>query len=141
MAEQQRKPGRRRTAKASKRASKRSRARSGLSPDAQRLVERLSDRMGLSKAEVLDRALASYAAAVAPDLAASPPAAEVSRKTIGRAAYRPSRAEASGQGAPAAAGHAAQGAAAREGGIRGRLFVSIDGGPEREVRSPEAVIG
>ena len=83
------------------------------------MLARLSERTGLSEAEVLDRALHAYAAAVAPDLkaaVAAPPVSDGPQKTLGRASSKP---------APKAP----------------RLFVTLDGGPEREVRPPEAIIG
>lgn len=79
------------------------------------LLARLAERTGLSEAEVLERALSAYAAAVAPGLA-DEVAPKGLTKTIGRAAQKPV-------------------------GRAPRLWLSLDGGPEREVRPPEAIIG
>jgi hypothetical protein len=79
------------------------------------LLERLAERTSLSTQEVLSRALSSYAAAVAPELAAPGEAGGAGKrgKTVGRAAAKPMR----------------------------RLFYSVDGGPERQVDRAEFVIG
>ncbi|MFL5407331.1 MAG: FHA domain-containing protein [Myxococcales bacterium] len=70
------------------------------------LVSRLAERTGLPPREVIERALAAYAAAVAPGMPVVP--------------------------APAGS---------RRRGVRKRLFVSVDGGPEIEIKKSEFVFG
>jgi FHA domain len=70
------------------------------------LVGRLAERTGLPPREVIERALAAYAAAVAPGMPVVP--------------------------APAGS---------RKRGARKRLFVSVEGGPEIEIKKSEFVFG
>jgi hypothetical protein len=80
-------------------------ARVALGPDDAQLVARLAGRTGLPPREILERALAAYAAAVAPGM------------PIAVAAGRPRR------------------------GARQRLFVSVEGRPEIEIKKTEFVFG
>jgi hypothetical protein len=80
--------------------------RVALGPDDAQLVARLAERTGLPPREILERALAAYAAAVAPGM----------------------------QLVPAAAGKPRRGA-------RRRLFVSVEGRPEIEIKQTEFVFG
>jgi hypothetical protein len=80
--------------------------RVALGPDDAQLVERLAERTGLPPREILERALAAYAAAVAPGMPLVP-----------AAAARPRR------------------------GARQRLFVSVEGRPEIEIKQTEFVFG
>lgn len=73
------------------------------------LVRALAARTGLKTQEILSRALAAYAAAVAPGLGARP----ARGKAAAPEAERPA----------------------------GRLFVSVEGKPEVEVRGPEFTLG
>jgi len=77
-----------------------------LGPDEARLVERLAERTGHPPREILERALAAYAAAVAPGRKLLPTAAAKSRR-----------------------------------GARTRVFVSVEGRPEIEIKKTELVFG
>jgi hypothetical protein len=77
-----------------------------LGADEVQLVERLAERTGLPPREILERALAAYAAAVAPGMPLVPAAAGKPRR-----------------------------------GARRRLFVSVSGQPEIEIKQTEFVIG
>jgi hypothetical protein len=81
-------------------------ARVALRPDDAQLVERLAGRTGLPAREILERALAAYAAAVAPGMPLVPAAAGKPRR-----------------------------------GARQRLFVSVEGRPEIEIKQTEFVFG
>jgi hypothetical protein len=70
------------------------------------LVSRLAERTGLPPREVIERALAAYAAAVAPGMPVVPAAAGTRRRSA-----------------------------------RNRLFVSVEGGPEIEIKKSEFVFG
>jgi hypothetical protein len=81
-------------------------ARVALGPDDARLVARLAERTGLPPREILERALAAYAAAVAPGMPLVPVVAGKPRR-----------------------------------GARQRLFVSVEGRPEIEIKQTEFVFG
>jgi pSer/pThr/pTyr-binding forkhead associated (FHA) protein len=103
-----------------RKAAKRKPARKpslALGADDAELVARLVERTGLSARDVIERALAAYAAAVAPGMPLVPPAA-----------------------ATAGGGRSSTGTV--KGRVpRGRLFVSVDGEPEIEIRKPEFIFG
>jgi len=77
-----------------------------LGADAAQLVERLAERTGLPPREILERALAAYAAAVAPGM-----------PLVRAPAGKPRR------------------------GARARVFVSVEGRPEIEIKQTEFVFG
>jgi hypothetical protein len=103
-----------------RKAAKRKPARKpslALGADDADLVERLVERTGLSARDVIERALAAYAAAVAPGMPLLPPAA-----------------------GPAGGGRTST--TPVKGRIpRARLFVSVDGQAEIEIKKPEFVFG
>ena len=90
-------------------ATKRKAARKtriALGPDDAQLIERLAERTGLPPREILERALAAYAAAVAPGMPVVPAASAKPRR-----------------------------------GARTRVFVSVEGHPEVEIKKTEFVFG
>ena len=91
--------------KAAKRKPER-KARIALGPDDAQLVERLAERTGLPPREILERALAAYATAVAPGMTLVPSAAGKPRR-----------------------------------GARPRVFVSVEGRPEVEIKQTEFIFG
>jgi hypothetical protein len=93
--------------KAGKRRPARRPQATALGPDETALVARLAERTGLPTREILERALAAYAAAVAPGM-----------PLIAPARSKPARR-----------------------GTRQRLFVSVEGKPEIEIKKPEFVFG
>jgi len=80
--------------------------RAALGPDEAHLVTRLAERTGHPPREILQRALAAYAAAVAPGMPLLPAAAAKTRR-----------------------------------GARTRVFVSVEGRPEIEIKKTELVFG
>jgi hypothetical protein len=93
--------------KAAKRKPLRKPRATALGPDEALLLSRLAERTGHPPREVLQRALAAYAAAVAPGM-----------PLVARAAAK-----------------------ALRGGARQRLFVSVEGKPEVEIKKSEFVFG
>ena len=89
-----------------------------LGADERALLTRLAERTGLSSREVLGRALAAYASAVAPELT-QPATPAHAGKTLGSRAGR-------------------RGQAASK---RSKLFYSVDGGQEREVVKDQILFG
>jgi len=80
--------------------------RVALGPDEAHLLTRLAERTGHPPREILQRALAAYAAAVAPGMPLSPTAGAKTRR-----------------------------------GARTRVFVSVEGHPEIEIKKTELVFG
>ena len=92
--------------KAAKRPKTRRRSQAALRTEDADLVSRLAERTGLPPREIIERALAAYAAAVAPGMPVVPAPAGKSRR-----------------------------------GARQRLFVSVEGRPEIEIKKSEFVFG
>ena len=122
--------------KAAKRKPLRKPRATVLGTDEALLLTRLVERTGHPPGEILRRALAAYAAAVAlhprEGFQPSPP--------LGEAHRGPHSLRASGAG-PTRVGPGAQGARPSRRGTRQRLFVSVEGKPEVEIKKPEFVFG